>query len=73
MKKKVFMIALATTLGLSGYFFTNNRDESEELNGLQIENVEALARNEVESIKCNPEITGVCIIINGKPTKGERY
>lgn len=74
MRKKIFMVAVATTLGLSGYFFANNRTESDELSGLQIENVEALAGNEIENIHCNSEIDAICVVINDKIViKGEKY
>ncbi|WP_299993119.1 hypothetical protein [uncultured Bacteroides sp.] len=40
---------------------------------LVLANVEALARDEVEQIKCNKEMGGTCVLINNTPIPGEKY
>lgn len=33
----------------------------------------ALARNEVDQIKCNQAMGGTCVLINNTPIPGEKY
>ncbi|WP_303228098.1 NVEALA domain-containing protein [Parabacteroides goldsteinii] len=73
MKKKIFGAALIAAMAITaGWNFNQSKNET-QLSDLTIANVEALARNEVENIKCNRDIDATCFLLNNLPVQGERY
>ena len=73
MKKKIFGAALISAMAITaGWNFNQSKNET-QLSDLTIANVEALARNEVENIKCNRDIDATCFLLNNLPVQGERY
>lgn len=67
--KFAFVAAFAATAGYSVYA----SQKSETMSELALANVEALARDEVEQIKCNQAMGGTCVLINNTPIPGEKY
>lgn len=47
--------------------------KTDVMSDLALANVEALARNEVDQIKCNQAMGGTCVLINNTPIPGEKY
>lgn len=73
MKKHFFIVTVVAALGVTVFSEISQLNKNEQELNFQLQNVEALADDEVESIKCNAAITATCIVINGKAVKGERY
>ncbi len=71
MKKILYSVAVIATVAIAGWNYQQNKEV--ELSDLAMANVEALARNEIDDIRCNESIPETCIIYNGVPVKGERY
>ncbi len=71
MKKFLYAVAVIATVAIAGWNYQQNKEV--ELSDLAMANVEALARNEIDDIRCNESIPETCIIYNGVPVKGERY
>jgi hypothetical protein len=62
-----FIIAIAIFVGYNVY---KSRSAMDGLSEMALANVEALARDEIENVKCNREISATCILINGNPVRG---
>lgn len=73
MKKWIMLVALAATMGASGYYGYTTLEKDNRYSDLELANAEALANEEYENIKCNKEIDVTCYFLNNKPQKGERY
>ena len=58
-----FVAAFAAIAGYGVY--TNLK--TDVMSDLALANVEALARNEVDQIKCNQAMGGTCVLINNTP------
>lgn len=73
MKKNIravmMIVAIALVVGVNMF----NSQRAIAMSDIALANVEALAREEIENVKCNPEISATCILINGNPVRGERY
>lgn len=66
MKKFMRIAFVAAFAAIAGYgVYTNLKtDVMSDL---------ALARNEVDQIKCNQAMGGTCVLINNTPIPGEKY
>ncbi|WP_373151567.1 NVEALA domain-containing protein [Bacteroides cellulosilyticus] len=81
MKKFMRIAFVAAFAAIAGYgVYTNLK--TDVMSDLALANVEALARNEVDQIKCNQamfslaeyiRIGGTCVLINNTPIPGEKY
>lgn len=73
MKKlfKTTLVAAFTVVAGYGAYISQKTDSA--MSELVLANVEALARDEVEQIKCNKEMGGTCVLINNTPIPGEKY
>lgn len=73
MKKNIravmMIVAIALVVGVNMF----NSQRTIAMSDIALANVEALAREEIENVKCNREISATCILINGNPVRGERY
>lgn len=73
MKKNIravmMIVAIALVVGVNMF----NSQRAIAMSDIALANVEALAREEIENVKCNREISATCILINGNPVRGERY
>jgi hypothetical protein len=73
MKKNIravmMIVAIALVVGVNMF----NSQRAIAMSDIALANVEALARDEIENVKCNREISATCILINGNPVRGERY
>ena len=68
MKKFMRIAFVAAFAAIAGYgVYTNLKTD------VMLANVEALARNEVDQIKCNQAMGGTCVLINNTPIPGEKY
>lgn len=73
MKKKIFsVVATVAVVAAAGWSYQQSK-QYDGMSELALANVEALARNEIDDIRCNESIPETCIIYNGVPVKGERY
>lgn len=63
MKKFMRIAFVAAFAAIAGYgVYTNLK--TDVMSDLALANVEALARNEVDQIKCNQAMGGTCVLIN---------
>lgn len=70
MKKFMRIAFVAAFAAIAGYgVYTNLK--TDVMSDLALANVEALARNEVDQIKCNQAMGGTCVLINNTPIPGE--
>lgn len=66
MKKFMRIAFVAAFAAIAGYgVYTNLK--TDVMSDLALANVEALARNEVDQIKCNQAMGGTCVLINNTP------
>ena len=65
----MMIVAIALVVGVNMF----NSQRAIAMSDIALANVEALAREEIENVKCNREISATCILINGNPVRGERY
>lgn len=71
MKKFMRIAFVAAFAAIAGYgVYTNLK--TDVMSDLALANVEALARNEVDQIKCNQAMGGTCVLINNTPIPGEK-
>lgn len=73
MKKNIRAVMMVAAIALVAGVNMFNSQRAVAMSDIALANVEALAREEIENVKCNPEMSTTCILINGNPVVGERY